>query len=205
MTDVVFEPAPKGRKRDHIVETAARVFGERGYGVSVDEIAQAACVSKQTIYNQFGSKERLFRAVVERRVALLTADLDADGHRTPPREALTRWAVAYYETILTPRALALLRSLVTASGDAPEVAADFYALGPARTRDALARWIASERDLGRLDAADPALAAEHFHAMLFGHVQMKGLFGLPAELSAAEIRRRAAYCVGCFLKAHAPA
>ena len=50
----------KARTRQHIVGTAARLFGERGYEqVTVGDIARAAEVSPQTVYNYFPSKEDL--------------------------------------------------------------------------------------------------------------------------------------------------
>src|SRR5205807_205660 len=43
-------------KSEAILEAAADAIHERGLGVSVDEIARRAGVSKQTIYNHYGSK-----------------------------------------------------------------------------------------------------------------------------------------------------
>ncbi|WP_372442703.1 TetR/AcrR family transcriptional regulator [Streptomyces pactum] len=63
------------------------VFLREGYQrASVDTIADAARVSKQTVYNHFGDKERLFIAAVEgerRRVA--EAFTPAPHTRTRPR------------------------------------------------------------------------------------------------------------------------
>jgi AcrR family transcriptional regulator len=50
----------KARTRRLIAETAARLFAERGYEqVTVSEIARAAEVAEQTLYNYFPTKERL--------------------------------------------------------------------------------------------------------------------------------------------------
>lgn len=46
--------------RQHIADTAARLFGDRGFeNVSVSEIARTADVAEQTVYNYFRTKERL--------------------------------------------------------------------------------------------------------------------------------------------------
>src|SRR4051812_6942538 len=59
---------PEGRtarKRRAIVEAATRAFLAGGYrGTSMDEIAAAAGVSKQTVYKQFVDKQRLFVEIV---------------------------------------------------------------------------------------------------------------------------------------------
>jgi AcrR family transcriptional regulator len=53
--------------KDALVEAAAEVFAQRGFhGVSVDEIADAAGFTKGAVYSNFGSKEDLFFAVLQR-------------------------------------------------------------------------------------------------------------------------------------------
>ncbi len=66
----VKRPAPKIRQvqetRDRLVSVARRLFARRGYpGVAVDEIVQAAGVTKGALYHHFTDKQQLFQAVVE--------------------------------------------------------------------------------------------------------------------------------------------
>lgn len=50
----------KARNRRHIADTAARLFAERGYEhVTVTDVARAAEVAEQTVYNYFPAKENL--------------------------------------------------------------------------------------------------------------------------------------------------
>jgi AcrR family transcriptional regulator len=50
----------KARTRRHIADTAARLFAERGYEhVAVTDVARAAEVAEQTVYNYFPTKEQL--------------------------------------------------------------------------------------------------------------------------------------------------
>ena len=50
----------KERTRRSIAETAARLFAERGYeNVAVSDVARAAEVAEQTVYNYFPTKEQL--------------------------------------------------------------------------------------------------------------------------------------------------
>src|SRR5512142_87491 len=57
--------APRLASGGAIREAAARLFLEKGYqGTSMDEIAAAARISKQTIYTHFESKEQLFADLV---------------------------------------------------------------------------------------------------------------------------------------------
>ena len=55
------------QKAEQILEGATRVFLERGYGgASMDRVAKASGVSKQTLYSHFADKEDLFTALGER-------------------------------------------------------------------------------------------------------------------------------------------
>ncbi len=54
------------RTRDQIIDAALLLFGERGvHGTVVDDIAKAVGISRATLYQYFGSKEELFRELVE--------------------------------------------------------------------------------------------------------------------------------------------
>lgn len=54
------------RKRASIVQAAVEAFQQYGYfGASMNAIADAASVSKRTLYNHFDSKEALFDAILE--------------------------------------------------------------------------------------------------------------------------------------------
>jgi AcrR family transcriptional regulator len=66
---------------------------------SIEDIARAAGVSRQTVYAHFPSRESLLDAVIEQATAEVTAAFDAAGlDEAPPAQALTRlldvaWAV----------------------------------------------------------------------------------------------------------------
>jgi AcrR family transcriptional regulator len=64
----------KNQTRQHIADTAVRLFAARGFdAVTVDEVAQAAEVSKKTVFNYFATKEDLvFSHLDERQAALVT-------------------------------------------------------------------------------------------------------------------------------------
>jgi TetR/AcrR family transcriptional repressor of mexJK operon len=55
-------------KTEAILDAASEVLGERGLAAPMEAIARRAGVSKQTVYNHYGSKAELIRALVDRRV-----------------------------------------------------------------------------------------------------------------------------------------
>src|SRR5580700_7980344 len=63
----VIPKVARGGSREAIVEAASRLFLQRGFGsVSMDELAEAAGLARRTLYNQFTSKEEIFREMLLR-------------------------------------------------------------------------------------------------------------------------------------------
>ena len=85
--------------RQKISDVATRLFSERGFdGVKIEEIAEAADVSRMTVFNHFPRKEDMFFDLdSEGRQDLLDA-LQKREAETPPVEALrlfAHWAVSH--------------------------------------------------------------------------------------------------------------
>jgi AcrR family transcriptional regulator len=60
MTEIGLRERKKAQTRQAIADAAARLFAERGYEqVAVSDVARAAEVSEQTVYNYFQTKEHL--------------------------------------------------------------------------------------------------------------------------------------------------
>lgn len=73
-----------------ILEAATDVLNV-DVGASIEDIARAAGVTRQTVYAHFSSRQALLNAVIERAVVTVTAAFDAAGEEeAPPAVALTR-------------------------------------------------------------------------------------------------------------------
>lgn len=151
------------RKRAEIVAAAERLFLGEGYGAtSMDRIAAEAGASKRTVYNHFGTKEELFRAVVEPLYATLL-----DGDVTPvagrdPAETLRSFAHAVVRHFSNPRLQALIRLVITEGNRFPEIASIYFAVGKEPAVGRLASWLAAEATAGRLPVDAPTLVAQQF-------------------------------------------
>lgn len=187
--------------RERIIEAASVLFRENGYDVPMDAIAQAANVSKQSLYNHFGSKEDLFRSIISLRSQALRAPLlEAAGQR-PPREVLGEFARQYHALVLSARGTGFLRMMVSASQRFPGIGADLYAAGPEPTLAALSQWMERQHEQGALVVPQPRLAAEHFLSMLYGSLLLKGLLGVEAGTGGIDADERAAFCTDVFMRA----
>jgi AcrR family transcriptional regulator len=107
---------------DRILKNALALFSEKGYdATSVREICEAAGITKPTLYHFYGSKEGVYRAIVEGALDRFRADLvfalDGEGSL---RHRLVRMARSYVEA--TRREPDLARFIMALIHNAPRSA-----------------------------------------------------------------------------------
>lgn len=165
----------QAHKRSAILTAARELFVRDGVErTSMDAVAARAGVSKRTVYDYYGDKRRLLLGVVEQagEAALITLRQLIERHLPP---VLADADPAATERALVAFALDLGRSQLAASDYAaavrlitenetllPEL--DDHPLEAAHNR-ALAERLELLARAGLLDAPDPELAADHFHAL----------------------------------------
>lgn len=93
--------------RQKISDMATRLFFERGFdSVKIEEIAEAADVSRMTVFNHFPRKEDMFFDLDDEGRQDLLQALQKRTAQTPPVEALRRfahWAVTHQRPYSTLR------------------------------------------------------------------------------------------------------
>ncbi len=206
--DVVRSPAMQRgnyNKRCAIISAATAVFVRDGYvGASIDAIAEEANVSRQTIYNQIGDKERLFvevvRGINEQGSARLVETLATfpDAPQDIGRE-LVEFAVRLTRNCLCDEGSRALRKLIENEGSRyPELFETWKDYGPGKNWPAIsARFARLARD-GDIELDDPDLAARQFMALIRADLPNE-----PGEtVSDAELEQAARNGVRTFLRAY---
>src|ERR1700686_1752514 len=144
--------AQRGGSREIIVDAAARLFLERGFGsVSMDELAVAAGLARRTLYNQFSSKEEIFREMLLR-VSGQLEDAFPPGIETQGdvEEVLRLIARMILELHGRPEYPGFLRMVVADARQFPWIAEEFAAVMEPQT-ERLARYIAHLTAIGVLN------------------------------------------------------
>jgi TetR/AcrR family transcriptional regulator of autoinduction and epiphytic fitness len=155
------------RKHAAILEAAAHEFREAGFvATSMDRIAERAGVSKRTVYNHFACKEGLFEAILEVMWSRIHKAVDlAYDPVAPLAQQLNALATRELELLADSDFLGLARALLAEAIRSPELAQRKWA-ELAEREVGLPRWVQAAVDDGRLEADDPAFAAEQLIALL---------------------------------------
>ena len=159
--------ARRGGGREAIVEAAERLFFQRGFGaVSMDELAEAAGVARRTLYNQFTSKEEIFREMLRGASAQLEGAFPPGVETLGDVEEVLRLiARTVLELHKNPEYIGFLRMVMVDSRQFPWIAESFGAVMDPQT-DRFIRYLAHLTGLGILNCRQPLLAAHQFMGAL---------------------------------------
>jgi TetR/AcrR family transcriptional regulator, mexJK operon transcriptional repressor len=183
-----------------LLDVATRLFMERGFdGTSIDAVAEAAGVSKPTVYARYHDKRDLFAAVLSGRIRKWLAPLSAaaEAHavegssksvKTTLHE-LSRHMVAY---TLAPEAGALQRILSAQAVHFPELAKTANEEGWLRAVRGVSSILRQSAARGQIKVDDPELAADMFLNLVLGHAKRLVLYGIATDPETEERRRKAA-------------
>jgi TetR/AcrR family transcriptional regulator, regulator of autoinduction and epiphytic fitness len=179
------------RKRTAITDAALAEFMRRGYtGASVDTIAARASVSKPTIYSHFGTKERLFLAVIGGYLRDSYADLVFRADRIADAPDLRATLIDFLGTwtgIVLGDDLMTLRRLVIGEVDRfPQLGQVWAQINVANDENLLRAF----EDLfarGTLDITHPRRAVRQLIAMTVGAAQLVRTFRPAYEFADGEL------------------
>ena len=203
---------PRGQARCRaLLDAAAALFVEKGFALtSLSDIIRQAGGSRTTLYEHFGDKEGLFRAVMERHCSRVLEEMSAMYASRPAamaeevEEHLFRVGLHIAGTLSMPETTAILRILVSEGGRIPDIAQAFFRVGPEKTVGWLADCFRELTEAGRLRIDDPEGAAHAFIGMMVGDLLTKRLI-LPDEpIAMEELERYVRRSVRLFLQGTRP-
>lgn len=105
-------------RRELILEAATAVFGAKSYvGTTTDEVARAAGVSQPYVVRLFGTKAKLYIAVIERAYARIIDEFQR-ALPGPPEERKRRMSTAYAGLLAERGMLPVIANSTALGGDA---------------------------------------------------------------------------------------
>ncbi|MGA2283650.1 MAG: TetR family transcriptional regulator [Candidatus Dormibacteria bacterium] len=195
----LLEVGPDPSARERILAEAVTLIGEHGLaGLSMDELAARAGVSRASLYRLYPGKPALFREVVRSHAPFIPVALALAGHANDAPEVVMP-AVAQAFVRSTQGRVGLFRTLLfeVSGPDADaELARD---LAISETIAPLAAYVAGQMSEGRLRSMDPLLALLSFVGPLVMHLITRDVMGralgldtrpevVGAELASAWLR-----------------
>ena len=196
------------RTRRAITAAAEDQFLASGFlGTSMDEIAAAAQVSKQTVYSHFQSKEALFLEVVSGMTGgagdEVLEKVEDPVEETPMETFLLDYAESLLAIVVTPRLMRLRRLVIGEAERFPELGKVLHRRGPQRSIDRLSAAFERYMRAGSLRQADPRVAATTFNWLVMGGpVNDAMLLGDEAIPDASSMSAYANEAVRVFLAAY---
>lgn len=169
-------------RRRAILDAAEAMFLENDFPrVSLNAIVRKSGGSLATVYEMFGNKQGLLRAVVHRRKEEgMGGLLDIPDGETPA-ETLTRYAHQCHAFATTPRSIALLRVVIGETLCHPDFGREFFDdmnSGPAEQLAGCFReWTAQ----GKAKIDDPDAAAQLYFATVMCEAPLKSMLGAQPE------------------------
>jgi TetR/AcrR family transcriptional regulator, mexJK operon transcriptional repressor len=160
------------RKRAAIFDGAKAVFLSQGFGLAtMDDVAAAAGVGKQTVYRHFKSKEALFVGLVSAMCSQVgerlasAQDEQSDGS---PEVELRELGWVLAQSLIAPDYLRLYRAIVAEAERLPELGQVFYENGAKVVRVFAAKILRK-----RFDESTAALRAATFVQVVLGDAYLE--------------------------------
>jgi len=167
------------KRRQALLDAATTLFLDKGFErTSVADIVGLAGGSRSTLYDLFGNKEGLLRAMVEEETQTIRATIGpAELALEFSEDGLVELAGRFVRAILAPRAVAVFRILATEGERLPDIAASFFECGPRAIERQLAERFRRALPKTGVDAGAEQLV-QVFLGAVIGSFHPRHLLGL---------------------------
>jgi AcrR family transcriptional regulator len=187
---------PRGRPlsfdRDAALETAMRVFWERGYeAASISDLTSAMGITPPSLYTAFGDKEQLFLEAIERyALGYGSAGARALNEEPSARGAIERWLTEAANELTQPchpKGCMVVMATTNCSAAAERVQ-DALLLRRTQAIASVGRRIQGGIDSGELPADTDAGDLANFYATIYQGMSMQAKDGATHESLMATVR-----------------
>lgn len=189
---------PKSAAKARAIKQAAvNLFMADGIErTSMDAIAAAAGVSKQTVYSHFRSKDDLFRSCVAGKISLYGLDASQLPQDDDFDEVLLHIGKHYMELLADQGVVCMFRLMAAEATTHPKVVRSFHESGPIATAHNVAaifaRYLPGAPDNDELAQQ----ATSEFLALVRGEYFLELILGTRTAIDADELDAHVRHCIG---------
>lgn len=201
------KPSRGEARKQAILEAAMDLFLEQGFErTSLSDILRRSKGSRSTLYEAFGSKEGLLRAMVTEACHRVWStvdpgeDGDGDAGLQPTAEGLTAFGVHFLKTVTGQNSISVYRIMVAEGHRFPDIAGQFYAEGPKLLTDRLTAVFRRGQAEGVLIDGDARRLAQIFIGTLVSDFHIRRTLGLVPVIADADMEAHVRVAVEVFLR-----
>ncbi|WP_316978193.1 TetR/AcrR family transcriptional regulator [Shumkonia mesophila] len=194
---------PRGQaRRRRLLEAAIRLFDEKGFeATTLADLVNEAGGSRTSLYEYFGDKEGLLRAVTVEQSDRLLSDLAAlrPDSSMAPDVALKRMGLRFVEGLMDEETMAVLRILIAEGSKFPEIGKFVLRRGPDSVIERTAEYLLELAEAGKLRIDHPQEAARAFTGLLIGNILLRRLISPTSGMSREDLEKHVNRSVEIFL------
>ncbi len=183
---------PKSEEKYYLIlEAASYLFLNDGFAnTSMDMVARASGVSKQTVYSHFESKDALFQAAITSKCRAYHVDtqqlIKATAGSRSLYECLIKVGAQLVRLFQDEDVIAMFRVIIAEAGKNPHVATLFYQAGPRASLEILSD-VVERYGKGQLSKARAHELAVDFCSLIKSELHTMMLFGIQSPLPENDI------------------
>lgn len=190
------------KKNAAILEAAVELFPKHGFEkTTMDDIAELAGVTKQTVYSHFKNKEQLFIQMIDSLCQRGVSHAPVSSGRKKSFEQLLCDVGTNLLTLITSReGMAVTRLVIAEASRYPKVAKLYYESGTQRIMQLLAEFLDQQNAAGTIAIPNTESAAAYFFALLKGQYFLRMTLGVPPIPSQKEMHAHVKEVVAIFMR-----
>ena len=166
-------------RRNQIVAIAAELFSQKGFrGTTTKEIADHAGVSEAIIFRHFATKDDLYRAILDNKVAQTTERMKQNLNEAASRKDDNAYfgSLAYEMLEFHGKDQTFMRLLLFSALEGHDLSEIFFHSTAREMKNHIRRYIKQRIADGAFRSIDPALAARAFVGMVLNQAQVRNIF-----------------------------
>ena len=161
-----------------VLDATRKMLSQHGSAVSLELVAAEAGLTRQTLYNRFGSKQTLLRAAFDYLRQQIHTRLDNAPWESEPEVLLPVIARIVADSFLDLAMAKLLRAMIQAVEDIPEISVSLRSDQTGQVLNKMIEYLQEKTQAGEFYVTDPETQAMLFLGSINGFLFPRLLLGI---------------------------